>query len=231
MLTQARRDAMINDLGYPMTKLCNWKHPVGDEYIFPDDIMKRINEARAQGIASRRLMHNRHGRYAGYGHSSGYGYDSHYNRFGGRRGFRGDKGRPLHKSSYPKMKAQGKRRHKYSSRRHDDDSDEQTEVCLDNVNETLKEISNVIKVSQNNQSGRKKVTLLQMENTPDNFIGGKLADKLCEWEKVTSDRWILDTVKGYSIEFSELPSQSNQPHQTGCKVMNNPNWMLKLKHS
>ena len=46
-----------------------------------------------------------------------------------------------------------------------------------------------------------------LKNSVNNFKGGKLADHVNEWEKLTSDRWILNTIQGYSIEFSERPLQ------------------------
>ena len=40
-----------------------------------------------------------------------------------------------------------------------------------------------------------------------NFLAGGLANKINEWEKITSDLWILSTVFGYKIEFEDIPIQ------------------------
>lgn len=40
---------------------------------------------------------------------------------------------------------------------------------------------------------------------------GQLAHFLPNWEKISKDRWVLDTVRGYFIEFHSLPQQSQKP--------------------
>ncbi|CAC5382740.1 unnamed protein product [Mytilus coruscus] len=49
-------------------------------------------------------------------------------------------------------------------------------------------------------------------NTPDNFIGGKVIKFLENWMSLTSDNWVLDVVKGYQIEFEQIPSQNKEPN-------------------
>ena len=44
-----------------------------------------------------------------------------------------------------------------------------------------------------------------MQNTVENFKGGKLKDFIHEWEGLTSDTFILNTIKGYNIELDEIP--------------------------
>lgn len=44
-----------------------------------------------------------------------------------------------------------------------------------------------------------------------NFVAGGLANKIREWEKITSDSWILNTILGYKIEFDEIPFQNKIP--------------------
>ena len=41
---------------------------------------------------------------------------------------------------------------------------------------------------------------------------GRLAHFQSNWEKVTKDRWVLNTVKGYEIEFSLKPHQTQKPY-------------------
>ena len=47
-----------------------------------------------------------------------------------------------------------------------------------------------------------------LQNTPDNFHGGKVKDFYSNWTIITSDYWILNTVCGYSIEFDSAPQQN-----------------------
>ena len=48
-------------------------------------------------------------------------------------------------------------------------------------------------------------------NTPENFTGGKLASHIDEWEKLTSDPWILNAVRGYKLDLESDPEQSFVP--------------------
>ncbi|CAC5403812.1 unnamed protein product [Mytilus coruscus] len=48
-------------------------------------------------------------------------------------------------------------------------------------------------------------------NTVDNFTGGKLKSFIKNWEKLTSDAFILNAVKGYTIELDEIPKQNFRP--------------------
>ena len=41
---------------------------------------------------------------------------------------------------------------------------------------------------------------------------GRLANFVANWERITKDRWVLNTVKGYQIEFISQPHQSRRPH-------------------
>lgn len=47
----------------------------------------------------------------------------------------------------------------------------------------------------------------KLNNTTENFYGGKIADFKHVWIKLTSDKWILDTVSGYHLEFENVPYQ------------------------
>ncbi|CAC5381269.1 unnamed protein product [Mytilus coruscus] len=49
-------------------------------------------------------------------------------------------------------------------------------------------------------------------NTSDNFIGGKVKKFQENWMSLTSDNWVLDVVKGYQIEFEQIPSQNKEPN-------------------
>ena len=43
------------------------------------------------------------------------------------------------------------------------------------------------------------------------FSGGQIASKLDNWKKVTSDPWIIDSVRGVTIPFMEVPAQVGEP--------------------
>ncbi|XP_061180646.1 uncharacterized protein LOC133189259 [Saccostrea echinata] len=45
-------------------------------------------------------------------------------------------------------------------------------------------------------------------NVPENFKGGKISEFYENWKCITSDKWILDTVLGYKIEFDTMPQQN-----------------------
>ena len=47
--------------------------------------------------------------------------------------------------------------------------------------------------------------------TNHTFVGGQISQRLKEWEKITSDPWILGTVKGVQIPFEEVPIQQREP--------------------
>ncbi len=52
-------------------------------------------------------------------------------------------------------------------------------------------------------------------------VAGRLQYHLANWERVTKDRWVLDTVKGYQIEVTNDPYQKTRPHppQYGAEFM------------
>ena len=41
---------------------------------------------------------------------------------------------------------------------------------------------------------------------------GSLAHHIVNWQRVTKDRWVLDTVAGFQIKFTSRPLQSRRPH-------------------
>ena len=43
-LSQVRKDIIRNDLKYPMAKLCTWETPVGDDWLFGSDVVKKVKE-------------------------------------------------------------------------------------------------------------------------------------------------------------------------------------------
>lgn len=53
-----------------------------------------------------------------------------------------------------------------------------------------------------------RITLI---NTLEHFSSGKIAIQVKEWRNITSDYYILTCVKGYKIEFEDIPYQSDHP--------------------
>ncbi len=51
----------------------------------------------------------------------------------------------------------------------------------------------------------------QLLNTTVNFKAGKTAVYRNNWSRVTSDRWILKTICGYSVEVTHSPFQRKPP--------------------
>ena len=44
-------------------------------------------------------------------------------------------------------------------------------------------------------------------------LAGRLRYHINNWRVVTGDRWVLDTVQGYSVELISKPHQTNMPRQ------------------
>lgn len=53
--------------------------------------------------------------------------------------------------------------------------------------------------------------LHSLTNTVANFTAGKTAANVRNWEKLTSDPWIIETAKAYKIEFDRRPIQYSAP--------------------
>ena len=53
--------------------------------------------------------------------------------------------------------------------------------------------------------------LTVLGNTPHNFRAGKIADCVEIWESLTTDKWILNVVRGDFIEFESVPLQIHVP--------------------
>lgn len=59
---------------------------------------------------------------------------------------------------------------------------------------------------------------ISIENTLENFKAGKTADKINIWETITSDRWILNTIRGCNIELLQIPTQTFVPKPLNFSV-------------
>ena len=50
-------------------------------------------------------------------------------------------------------------------------------------------------------------------NSGENFFAGKTANHFNDWCKLTNDKWVLNTVCGYSVELRDFPKQKYIPPQ------------------
>ena len=51
----------------------------------------------------------------------------------------------------------------------------------------------------------------KLQNTPENFSAGKTRYFKDNWSKITSDKWILQTISGYVVELDNRPKQISVP--------------------
>ena len=54
----------------------------------------------------------------------------------------------------------------------------------------------------------------------NDFSAGNIKHCLNEWQNITSDKVILDLVKGYKIEFEEIPHQTTVPGNVNLILLN-----------
>ena len=51
---------------------------------------------------------------------------------------------------------------------------------------------------------------VSLKHTPKNFHGGQIAEHIQEWQKLTSDRFVLQVVRGDTKEFeNDIPVKHN----------------------
>lgn len=60
------------------------------------------------------------------------------------------------------------------------------------------------------QVGEVGYTTLEIQTNPV----GWLAHFVANWQLITKDQWILDTVRGYRISFTSHPHQERKPHES-----------------
>jgi len=49
-------------------------------------------------------------------------------------------------------------------------------------------------------------------------LAGRVAYFLPNWEVLTQDQWVLQTVAGYQLELTEVPTQARTPHMIKCSL-------------
>ena len=189
LLNQTRKDVIRNDLGYPTSKICSWKYKVGECELFEDDVTKKLKELKDQNKQFRANSNSRPSTSRGY----------NYSRRNDRDYYK------LNKKSYKNFKPRnGKKFHKKKNQR-----DCEYVSVHANQSNTVNQMSYVDDPCQ--ADDKNDEFKLDLTNTPQNFHGGKLADNYDQWLTLTSDKWILDTIKGYEIEFTDSPFQENIP--------------------
>ncbi len=82
-LSQVRKDIIRNDLKYPMAKLCTWETPVGDDWLFGPDVVKKVKE-KSEFKKLKPYFRRKSGKY-NKGRRHGYGYNTYKKPFLGRR--------------------------------------------------------------------------------------------------------------------------------------------------
>ena len=51
---------------------------------------------------------------------------------------------------------------------------------------------------------------VSLKHTPQNFHGGKIAEHIQEWQKLTTDKFMLQMVRGDTTEFeNDIPTKHN----------------------
>ena len=190
---------MRPELPFPLNTLCSWNTPVGCETLFPSDFHKRIKDKREESTAFYRS-----GSSYCPGSSRGYRKKKYHYR-GGKRG-RNSKKWPVKSSKdYGKRSYKAKTKGKRSQNR-DNDGELQVskpDKCQSNAQFVRVPLTTGLSLESDVTS--------RLKNTPDNFMGGKLAQHIEEWEKLTSDRWVLDTIQGYEIPLESVPEQNFLP--------------------
>ena len=52
---------------------------------------------------------------------------------------------------------------------------------------------------------------LNLANTPNNFLGGKISKFLPQWLSLCKENWFYFTLQGYIVNFNEIPEQLSRP--------------------
>ena len=212
LASQARKEVIRNNLKFPLNQLCNWSHSVGDTTLFGADAIKKAKELEDQTRTIAGMGHNR--RYGSFRDSfgGGYGYDHGGRRgkqFRGRRRYHGYQRPSAHQPS--KFKAKSTVTKQSFKRKRD--SGEKSQVCAQSDNT----INDQQKSQVTKLCNTEPLPHIDLRNTPENFVGGKLANHLAEWQSLTSDIYILNAIRGYSIPFTEMPSQERAPRPIHMK--------------
>ena len=67
------------------------------------------------------------------------------------------------------------------------------------------------------RSKQKETVKVSTVNKKNKFKAGSLKSHVNNWRKITSDPWVLQTIKGYKIEFSKKPFQKFIPRKRNSK--------------
>ena len=195
MLSQTRKEVMRNDMKYPFGKLCTWQSNVGVDKLFGDDVLKQLKDVRETA----RQLGEAYGK-PGHGYGGGFSYKK--KSYGGN----GGKFRKRQHSN----RGKGYKGHKGGK---DKGEPEVCQVKMTPVAKPSQKFkTNQIEIGETGQATSSN-TQMNLNNNAANFKAGKLSDNYSEWQKLTSDKWILNVIRGYCIEFSDIPMQHRMPHQ------------------
>ena len=69
------------------------------------------------------------------------------------------------------------------------------------------------------QADHLKVLISQMDlEIKSPILAGRLSHYTHNWEHITQDRWVLQAIKGYSLELTQAPHQMRQTQAIRCLV-------------
>jgi hypothetical protein len=75
---------------------------------------------------------------------------------------------------------------------------------------------------------------ISVQNTTENCHAGETADNISIWKTITTDKWILNNIRGCSVELNEIPKQKfipkpiNFTKEEKRKIENELNRFLKI---
>ena len=102
-------------------------------------------------------------------------------------------------------------------------SDCQTQ-CTHHAIISVSQLNEVNPLSCQIRLGEMGIVLIDIQSSPT----GWLAHFLVNWQKVTEDQWILNTVKGYQISFVVNPYQERKPHPSHFNLDQLGWWNMRL---
>lgn len=96
--------------------------------------------------------------------------------------------------------------------------------CTHHATISVSQLNEVNPLSCQIRLGEMGIVLIDIQSSPT----GWLAHFLVNWQKVTEDQWILNTVKGYQISFVVNPYQERKPHPSHFNLDQQGWWNTRL---
>ncbi len=223
IINQIRRDAMKPDIIINLHGLCRPSSEVDTaKHLFGEGLVDRI-KAASQG--------QRFGRRGRGGFRGGRGHNNRWNPYQSRRGgFRGNSnnrpflGKPYVMFKYDNVSEQGPQM-AYSMHQHDNDSvDSKYFIASCRPGPQLQgsrpQRGPAETVTQSTSQKHDEVQVGEYSFHPiitqskwPKFVAGRVS--LCTdiWRQLSSDSFALRQLRGYTMEFDELPQQNRIPHE------------------